>query len=172
MSEDHPRNKSRTWKLDLYGGWGDGPGATVYLGSRVLTLSADHEGALSAQVDGEPRTVEEAARLMSWAKREGRVALLEEKTLEPEAPQTAFTEAVIGKSRAAALHRIMGRLGLPSAQHYAIAAAALGEWVPVPSLADLYEREARVVWAHLCRLYPDAPTVAARVSARTAARVA
>lgn len=169
MNKDQPRNKSRIWKVDLSGGWGDGPSATVYLGSRSVTLSADHEGTLSAQVDGQAETVEEAVRLLNWAKRDGRVLLLEEtRTPELEAPNTAFTEAVIGKPRAARLHRIMGSLGLPSAQHYALAAAALGEWAPLPSLADLYEREARVVWAHLCRLYPGARTVAAAVSARSA----
>lgn len=67
----------------------------------------------------------------------------------------------IGKARAARLHRLMGRLGIPSAQHYALAAAALGEWVPLPSLADLYPIEARMVWRHLCTLYPAARTLAA-----------
>lgn len=164
-----PRNKSRTWKVDLYAGWGDGPSATVYLGSHTVTLSADHEGTLSAQVDGEAEAVEEAVRLLNRAKKDGRVELLEEtRTPEPEQPRIPLTEPTIGKARAARLHRIMGRLGLSSAQHYAIAAAALGEWAPVPSLADLYEREARVVWAHLCRLYPSARTVAQGVSARSA----
>lgn len=67
----------------------------------------------------------------------------------------------IGKARAARLHRLMGRLGIPSAQHYALAAAALGEWQPVPSLADLYPIEARMVWRHLCALYPSAAQLAA-----------
>jgi hypothetical protein len=173
VNEDKPRNKRRTWQVDLYAGWGDGDSATVYLGRCTVTLSADHTGTLSAQVDGHAETVEEAVRLLNWAKRDGRVRLLEEtRTPQPEALNTALTETVIGKSRAALLHRIMGSLGLPSAQHYALAAAALGEWAPVPSLADLYEREARVVWAHLCRLYPSAPIVAARVTARTVARAA
>jgi hypothetical protein len=75
----------------------------------------------------------------------------------------SFTPAAqpIGKARARELHRIMGRLGLPSAQHYALAAAALGEWAPVPSLADLYPVEARAVWRHLCALYPSAAQHAA-----------
>lgn len=67
----------------------------------------------------------------------------------------------IGKARAAKLHRLMGCLGIPSAQHYALAAAALGEWQPVPSLADLYPIEARMVWRHLCALYPSAAQLAA-----------
>lgn len=77
-----------------------------------------------------------------------------------------FTPAAqpIGKARARELHRLMGRLGLPSAQHYAIAAAALGEWVPVPSLADLYPIEARMVWRHLCALYPQARTFTPRAA--------
>lgn len=54
----------------------------------------------------------------------------------------------IGNARAARLHRLKARVGLPTGQHYAFAAAALGEWKPVPSLAALSEREARTVWAH------------------------
>lgn len=169
MNNDKPRNISRTWQVDLYGGWGDGSSATVFLGRHIVTLSADHTGTQSAEVDGQIAAVERAVSLLNWAKSEGRVQLVEEtRTPEPEAPSVSFTEAVLGKSRAALLHRIMGSLGLPSAQHYALAAAALGEWAPVPSLADLYEREARVVWTHLCVLYPSAPIVAARVTARAA----
>jgi len=160
-----PRNKSRTWKVDLYAGWGDGPSATVHISSHTVTLSADTHGVLSAEVDGEAATVERAVSYLNWAKREGQVKLLEE-TRTPDS--LSFTPPTIGKSRAAKLHKIMGVLGLPSAQHYALAAAALGEWVPLASLADLYEREARVVWAHLCHLYPGARTVAQGVNARSA----
>lgn len=165
MNNDKPRNKRRTWQVDLYGGWGDGGSATVFLGRHIVTLSADHTGTLSAEVDGEAAPVERADRLLKWAKSEDRLVLLEDiETPEPEAAPIPFVEAVIGKARAARLHRIMGSLGLPSAQHYALAAAALGEWAPVPSLAELYEREARVVWGHLCHLYPSAPIVAARAA--------
>ncbi|WP_291432634.1 hypothetical protein [Deinococcus sp.] len=41
------RNISRTWKVDLYGGWGDGPSASVFMGSHIITLSADHNGILA-----------------------------------------------------------------------------------------------------------------------------
>ena len=68
------------------------------------------------------------------------------------------------------LHKIMGKLGLPKAQHYGLAAAALGEWEPLPSLATISEREARVIWGHLCQLYPGARQVAAEVSARDVRR--
>jgi len=71
------------------------------------------------------------------------------------APQT------IGKARAHKLHKIMGHVGLPSFQHYGLAAAALCEPFPLDSLASLTEQEARRVWIHLCRCYPSARTVAA-----------
>ena len=78
------------------------------------------------------------------------------------AEKTTLTDEVmpltptIGKARASKLHRIMGRLGLPSFQHYGLAAAALCEPFPLDSLASLTEREAGRVWAHLCQLYPTA----------------
>ena len=55
----------------------------------------------------------------------------------------------------------MGRVGLPSLQHYGLAAAALCEPFPLDSLASLTESEARRVWAHLCRLFPTARSMAA-----------
>ena len=63
---------------------------------------------------------------------------------------------MIGKGRAHTLHKIMGAAGLPRAQHYGLAAAALGEPFPLETLSDLTEQEAGTVWAHLCRVYPSA----------------
>lgn len=167
QTDSKPRNKSRTWQVHLYGGWGDGPSATVYLGSHTVTLSADAEGKLSAAIDGEPQdTIDRAVSYLNWAKADGRLELLEEvRTPDPE--PLPLAAPVIGKARAAKLHKIMGLIGLPSAQHYGLAAAALGEWVPLPSLADLTEREGRTVWAHLCRLFPRARMLAADLNARS-----
>ncbi|CAM3474182.1 hypothetical protein DESA109040_14085 [Deinococcus saxicola] len=159
------RNITRTWKVDLYGGWGDGPGASVFLGSHTITLSADHEGTLSAVIDEAQATLEEAVKLLEWAKREGHFKLLGEERTALPAPLELST-APIGKARACVLHKIMGMTGLPKGQHYAISAAALGEPWPLGSLADLTEREAEVVWAHLCRLYPCAREVAAGLQGR------
>ncbi|WP_293909896.1 hypothetical protein [Deinococcus sp.] len=60
----------------------------------------------------------------------------------------------IGKARAAKLHKIMTRVGVPSVHHYASAARATGR--EVWSLAGLTEREARQTWAYLCRMFPAA----------------
>lgn len=163
----NPRNITRTWRADLYGGWGDGPSATVYLGSHVVTLSADADGKLSAEIDGEPQaSIDRAVSYLNWAKTDGHLELLEE-VRTPDSEPLTLAAPVIGKARAAKLHKIMGLIGLPSAQHYALAAAALGEWVPLPSLADLTEREAHTVWGHLCHLYPRAREVAADLNARS-----
>lgn len=156
MKDISPITITRTWKLDLFGSYGEGNSARVSLGSKTITLTGGRDSKgnllpLAAQIDGQDATAEEAVRLLEWAKVEGRVELLSEVRTMP----------TIGKARAHKLHKIMGRLGLPSAQHYAIAAAALGEWVPVPSLAELTEREARTVWAHLCTLFPSARQLAA-----------
>lgn len=160
------RNITRTWKVDLYGGWGDGPGASVFLGSHTITLSADHEGMLSAAIDDEAQdSPDKAVRLLEWAKREGHFKLLSEERTAPPAP-LELSAPPIGKARACALHKIMGMTGLPHAQHYALSAAALGEPWPLESLADLTEREAKTVWDHLCRLYPRAREVAAQLQVR------
>ncbi len=154
------RDITRTWKVDLYGGWGDGPGASVFLGSHIITLSADHEGRLSAVIDDEGQaTPEEAVKLLEWVKREGHFKLLSEERVAPPTP-LELSAGPIGKARACVLHKIMGMAGLPKGQHYAISAAALGEPWPLGSLADLNEREAKAVWKHLCRLYPCAREVA------------
>lgn len=147
MKDSKPRNISRTWNtVTEHRPYGEYWGDTLH----TVTLTADHNGTVTAQVNGTPAPVSDAARILNGA---ARVELIrEERTPEP-AP-------TIGKPRAARLHRLMGRVGLPSAQHYALAAAALGEWAPLHSLATLTEQEARAVWAHLCRLYPQARTAA------------
>lgn len=150
MNATTPRPKTRTWATMRHvTAYGEHWGHEVH----TVTLTRDAAGQLSAQVDGEAAPVAQAVGILTRA---------DTLTLTAEAylPGTP-APAPIGKARAARLHRFMGRLGLPSAQHYALAAAALGEWAPVPSLAELSEREARAVWAHLCRLYPQARTLAA-----------
>lgn len=160
------RNITRTWKVDLYSGWGDSPGASVFLNSHTVTLSADHEGILSAVIDGEAQTdPERAVKLLEWAKQEGSFKLLSEERAAPPAP-LELSAPPIGKARACALHKIMGLTGLPHAQHYALSAAALGEPWPLESLADLTEPEARAVWKHLCCLYPKAREVSGQLQGR------
>lgn len=137
---------TRTWRTEHTA---EMDRVVVSVSTHTVTLRrAFVGGPLSAEVDGQPADVARAVALLEGARR---VEVLAE-DLAP---------APIGKARACRLHKIMGRLGLPSAQHYALAAAALGEWAPLGSLAALTEREARSVWAHLCRLYPQARELAA-----------
>ena len=157
-----PRNIRRTWKVDLYGTWGDGPSATVYLGSHTVTLCADASGAKTAEIDGEAQdSLERAVGYL--ADRDNTVTLLSEERLPVSQP---LPTPVIGKARACALHKIMGLTGLPHARHYALSAAALCEPWPLSTLADLTEGEARTVWGHLCHLYPKAREVAAQLKGR------
>lgn len=139
-----PRAVTRTWAVTL-----------IFRECSVVTGSADYTvtltrtaGRLVAEVNGQPETLYRAVQMLEAAEK---TVVLSEVL---EAP------AAIGKARASRLHRLLGRLGLVSAQHYALAAAALGEWRPLPSLAALTEREARTVWAHICRLYPQARSTA------------
>ncbi|WP_231557312.1 hypothetical protein [Deinococcus sp. YIM 77859] len=89
-----------------------------------------------------------------------RRASLEEVAAVLAHPRTvlySFTPApvpTIGKARAAKLHRLMGRAGIPSGEHYSFAGAALN--LPVYSLAALTEDQARQVWRFLCALFPQA----------------
>lgn len=159
MTNTTPRNITRTWKVDLYGTWGEGRSASVFLCSRTVTLSADALGRRTASVDGEPATVERAVQLLTWAREDGHLTLLnEERHPEPV--------AAIGKPRASLLHKIMGMAGIPKAQHYTLSAAALGEPRPLATLAGLTEGEARTIWAYLCAQYPKAREVAAQLTAR------
>lgn len=163
-------NFTRTWKVDLYGTWGDGPSASVYMGSHVITLTADHAGKLTAVIDDQPQdTIDRAVGYLEWGRSAGsRIEKLSEAHLTPPAPLT-LPAPVIGKGRAHTLHKIMGAAGLPHAQHYGIAAAALGEPWPLTTLSDLTELEARVVWTHLCQQYPSAREIGNRYKARAAA---
>ncbi|MFT2720713.1 hypothetical protein ACMT4L_11975 [Deinococcus sp. A31D244] len=147
MQTSKPRNITRTWDtITEHRPYGEHWGDTLH----TVTLTADQHGTLTAQMDGRPVPAADAVRVLRYATR----TTLTHEYRTPEAAP------VIGKPRAARLHRLMSRLGLPSAQHYALAAAALGEWSPLPSLATLTEQEARTVWGHLCRLYPQARTAA------------
>ena len=137
---------SRTWqtrnsdKMD---------GAVVASYAHTVTISRDTVGGpLSATLDGEAVSLTRADAVLNsaWER------VLTAETLAP---------LTIGKARAAALHKIMARLGLPSAQHYGLAAAALCEPFALDSLATLTEDEARRVWAHVCRMFPTARSVAA-----------
>lgn len=162
---DRPRNIRRTWRVDIYAGWGDGPSAVIKIGSHILCATADHEGRVTAEIDGvaqaDPRG---AFQMWKEANESGHLTLLEEEQLPPPPAPLQAAVPVIGKARACRLHRIMGMSGLPNAQHYALAAAALGEPWPLESLASLNEAEATTVWRHLCQLYPKAREVAARLS--------
>lgn len=148
MQHTNPVTVTRTWKLDLYGSYGEGRSARVLLGSRTVTLTGGRSAQgqrlpLTAQVDGEEATVIQAVSLLEWAKAEGRVELVSEERSVP----------TIGKARAARLHRLMGRLGLCNPDHYGSARRATGR--EVFSLATLTEAEAREVWAYLCRTFPQ-----------------
>jgi hypothetical protein len=155
------RNLRRIWEVRMYAGWGDGPSATVFLGVRTIQARFDHEGRISVEMDGEMISKERATSYLT--DQQNQVQLVKQEAL------TATEELPIGKARACTLHKIMGKLGLSKPQHYSLAAAALGEWVPVPSLAEINEREARTVWNHLCSLYPDAPETASSLKADHAA---
>ena len=166
MNQQTPRHRNArvTWQVRLYGSWGDGGSAKLLLGTHLVTLIADAQGQLSAEIDGQAEeTLRRAVSYLEWAKAEGSVQKVSDSRRDP-APEDCAP--VIGKGRACTLHKIMGLAGLPSAQHYAISAAALGEPWPLSTLADLTEREAQTVWAHLCRVYPCARELGRQLQAR------
>ncbi|QLG13300.1 hypothetical protein HLB42_20430 (plasmid) [Deinococcus sp. D7000] len=166
-------NFTRTWKVDLYGNWGDSASASLFMGSHIITLTADECGDLTAIIDGENQaTIDRAVSYLNWGKEAGsRLEMVREGPTEPPplppAP-VALAVPMIGKGRAHILHKIMGAAGLPRAQHYGLAAAALGEPFPLDTLSDLTEQEAGTVWKHLCAVYPSAREFGQRVKARTA----
>lgn len=146
MDTTKPRALSRTWAATVtYRECG----VIVERVTYTVTLSRTADG-FAAEVNGQPAPLKAALNILQGAQ----VTVTAEVLDTPPAP-------TLGRARAASLHRLMGRLGLPSAQHYALAAAALGEWAPLPSLAALTECEARTVWTHLCTLYPQARTLSA-----------
>lgn len=153
MNDTTPVNVTRTWEVSLYGSYGEGRSASVYLGKRTVTLSGgrDARGQLlpmTATVDGQPVPAAQVVELLEWAKADGSVTLLGEERTVP----------TIGKARAARLHRLMGCLGLSNPDHYGSARRAVGR--EVFSLASLTEQEAREVWAYLCRTFPQARQLA------------
>ena len=168
-------NFSRTWKVDLYGSWGDGSSASMFVVSHIVTLSADECGNLTAIIDGENQaTIDRAVSYLNWGKEAGsRSEVVREGPTEPTPTPTppapvALAVPQIGKGRAHTLHKIMGAAGLPRAQHYGLAAAALGEPFPLDTLSDLTEQEAGTVWKHLCSVYPSAREIGQRVRAKAA----
>ena len=145
MQHTKPRALSRTWQAH-----------TTYRECGVVTGIAVHTVALSRTTDGFSAEVDGQVVDVLYADCVLRAA--DRLTVIAEVLDTPPT---IGKGRAHELQRIMGKLGLAPAQHYALAAAALGEWSPLPNLAELTETEARTVWAHLVHLYPSTRQCAA-----------
>ncbi|GAA5438167.1 hypothetical protein [Deinococcus aquaticus] len=131
-----PRTLSRTWEtvtLDRM------DGAVVQTRAHTVTLTRTPAG-IEAQVNGEACELARAVSILNGADR----VTVTAQTLE--AP-------TIGKTRAARLHRLMARAGVPSGEHYGFAGAALDR--PVFSLAALTEEDARAVWAFLCEAFPQ-----------------
>ncbi|WP_019588208.1 hypothetical protein [Deinococcus apachensis] len=142
MKDTSPVTITRTWEVALYGSYGEGSSARVYLGTRTVTLSGGRSPRgqllpIVAQVNGCEVSEVEAVSLLNWAKAEGRVTLLSEQRIVP----------TIGKRRACELHRLMSHAGIPSGEHYGFAGVALDR--PVFSLATLTQQEARLVWHFL-----------------------
>ncbi|WP_019586556.1 hypothetical protein [Deinococcus apachensis] len=109
MKDTSPVTVTRTWEVALYGTYGDGPSARVYLGKRTVSLSGGRHARgqllpIVAQVNGCEVSEEEVVSILNWAKAEGRVTLLSEERSVP----------TIGKARAARLHRLMATAGVPS----------------------------------------------------------
>ena len=73
-------NKARTWATVAYDCM---DGAVVQIRRNTVTLSADAEGMLSAQVDGESAALERAVRLLTYA---DHTELLSELRLVPVPP--------------------------------------------------------------------------------------
>lgn len=163
------KNFRRTWEAKLYGDWGDG--VSVLISTRIISVTADHEGHQTATIDGESAPLDKAYQLYLWAKYDDTLTKLHEEELTPPAP-LELSAPLIGKARAHTLHKIMGTLGIPRAQHYGLAAFAIDEPVPLGSLSDLTKEEAGRVWAHLCSLYPNAREIAQRIGAKTLANAA
>ncbi|WP_407541750.1 hypothetical protein Q0M94_19905 (plasmid) [Deinococcus radiomollis] len=95
---------------------------------------------ISALVDGAEATLERAANLLTWAKAEGKIEVLE--TVEATQPST------IGKRAAQALHIDLSRLRYTHTAHYEVSSAAVSR--ELLSLTELTEAEVAVVWSHAC----------------------
>ena len=137
MTNSNTPTASRTWKVTIPVML-DG----AYLMTITATVTAFRIGnqIISALVDGAAATLECAAHLLTWAKAEGTLEVIE--TVEAAQPVS------IGKRAASALHADLGRLTYSHRAHYEIASAAVGR--ELLSLTELTEAEVQVVWAHAC----------------------
>ena len=137
MTNDTANTSSRTWSVTI---------PVMLEGAYLMTITATVTAfkvagqIVSALVDGAEATLERAANLLTWAKREGTLIVTE--TVETAQPVS------IGKRAASALHADLGRLGYSHRAHYEIASAAVGR--DLVSLTELTEAEVSVVWAHAC----------------------
>ena len=114
----------------------------AYLMTLTHTVTAFRIGnqIISALIDGLEATLERAANLLTWAKAEGTIEVLE--TVEAVQPST------IGKRAAQDLHLDLSRLGYTHAAHYEICSAAVGR--ELLSLTELTEANVARCWAHAC----------------------
>lgn len=142
MNTTRPRAITRTWDAHTtYRECGVVTGSAVH----TVTLTRTPAG-LEATVNGEACELRRAVSILHGASHTTVTAEM----LEP---------APIGNARAAKLHGLMARAGVPSAEHYGFAGAALDR--PVSSLAALTDAEARAVWAFLQDTHPHARAFAA-----------
>lgn len=127
MQDTNTRAHTRTWqtvtrdRLD---------GAVIQTRAHTITLTRTAHG-IEATVNGQPAPLEDAVSILQGA----------------DSATKTGEQLEIGKPRAARLHRLMARAGIPTGEHYAFAAAALDR--PVYSLAALTEPDARAVWHFL-----------------------
>ncbi|MVN85161.1 hypothetical protein GO986_00040 [Deinococcus sp. HMF7620] len=136
MNDTTPRALTRTWATVTHCRAYDEDWGTV---QATVTLTRTPAG-IEATVNGEACELTHALSILRGA---DTVSVTAE-TLEP---------APIGRPRAAKLHRLMARAGVPSGEHYGFARAALDR--PVFSLAALTEGEARQVWSFLRATFPS-----------------
>jgi hypothetical protein len=128
---------SRTWNVTI---------PVMLEGAYLMTITATVTAfkvagqIVSALVDGAEATLERAANLLTWAKREGTLTVIE--TVDAAQPVS------ISKRVASALHADLGRLGYTHAAHYEVASATVGR--ELLSLTELTATEAAQVWAHAC----------------------
>jgi hypothetical protein len=136
MTNDTANISSRTWNVTI---------PVMLEGAYLMTITATVTAfkvgnqIISALVDGAEATLERAANLLTWAKREGTLTVTE--TVEEAQPIS------IGKRVACTLHKDLARMGYShSSSHYQIAAEALER--PVSSLAALSAEEAAAVFGY------------------------
>jgi hypothetical protein len=128
---------TRTWNVTI---------PVMLEGAYLMTITATVTAfkvagqIVSALVDGAEATLERAAHLLTWAKREGTLEVIE--TVEAAQPVS------IGKARAHKLHLLLAREGYRG-NHPALARTILGR--EVPHFAELTEDDARRLWTALTR---------------------